>query len=196
VALYVLALRGEEEVPCGREGLPQSWQSYLETDRPPWRKERSQRGYALLAAALRQLQPERALPELMLSSAGKPGFAGDCGWHFSLSHTDGLTALALSNSPVGIDSEKLRAAPQRLCKRFQSASEEAFWRDWTSREALGKLRGDGVAGLIREAPATLPGEYLYPITALSGYALCVACGGEEKPLFYPAAKLRELQYIK
>ena len=192
VAVYVLALRSDDSLPGGIT-LPESWQSRLKADRPSWRNQRSLRGYTLLAAAMKQLRPGEELPPLLCSPEGKPGFPGEVGWHFSLSHTQDLTVLALSQRQVGMDCEKLRAAPPHLKERFGSLSEEAFWRDWTAREAIGKLRGSGIAPLLRERPALLPGEQLHTITEVAGYALCVACLAGEPPRLYLAGNLPELK---
>jgi 4'-phosphopantetheinyl transferase len=81
-------------------------------------------------------------------------------WHFNLSHTDGLVALAVASSEVGVDVE-WRQRPGRtveLADRYFSGPEIAALRDleaglqrdrffdlWTLKEAYIKARGLGLA---------------------------------------------------
>lgn len=85
---------------------------------------------------------------------------GPSGWHLNLSHTDGLVALAVARTPVGIDVEdrERRGRTIELADRFFAPSESAalralpperqrqrFFDLWTLKEAYIKARGQGLA---------------------------------------------------
>jgi 4'-phosphopantetheinyl transferase len=79
---------------------------------------------------------------------------------FSISHSRGLVAVALSGSPVGVDVERVRplADMEQLVARFMAPETLAafravpdaqgrmalFYRHWTLGEALVKAMGDGI----------------------------------------------------
>ena len=94
----------------------------------------------------------RDKPVVLAPAAGAP-------IHFNLSHTEGLTAMAVSWAPVGIDTEwlKRQVAGQDLAKRYFTASELAdiatdpvpdghhrFLSYWTLKEAFLKAEGWGI----------------------------------------------------
>jgi 4'-phosphopantetheinyl transferase len=114
--------------------------------------------------------------EIRLSTAGsgKPSLAtahacGDI--DFSISHTDGLVALALSRrGAIGIDVERRRAVPDRLgvasrvfggsvaeqLGRFRETEQhDIFLRLWTAGEAYVKATGYGIAGIQTHLPFEL-----------------------------------------
>jgi 4'-phosphopantetheinyl transferase len=128
----------------------------------------------------------------------------------SVSHTRGLTAVAVcTGGEVGVDVEKVRDLPAvELARRWLNEDEaswisshddssraRAFLWIWTHKEALGKVRGTGLArgGRLQQVPLPAPGREL-PASALReiapgadltcaaplappGYVLCVAGGG-------------------
>ena len=74
---------------------------------------------------------------------------------FSISHTDGLTVIALSDCEVGIDVEKVRKADLRVVRRFskeeadyitEKESDRRFFEIWTKKEAYLKCKGTGISG--------------------------------------------------
>lgn len=83
---------------------------------------------------------------------GKPYFT-DCRYHYNVSHCAGLIAGAISDSPVGIDVEKISKIRPRLVDRYFSAQEKEciynnpssanslFSLIWTRREAFVKWEG-------------------------------------------------------
>lgn len=92
---------------------------------------------------------------------GKPRLArrpGDRDLHFSLSHSGGLSLIAVSlKAPVGVDVERLRSLPEarRLARRWftpaendalarlsDAAFDRAFFALWTLREAAIKALGE------------------------------------------------------
>lgn len=80
-------------------------------------------------------------------------------WHFNISHTGSLLALAISNqAPLGVDLESRQLSStqiQRLARRYFSEDEQAwlaqypksehFLRLWTIKEAVLKAHGGGIA---------------------------------------------------
>ena len=81
-------------------------------------------------------------------------------WHLNLSHTDGLVALAVAKTPVGVDVEDLqrRGRTVELSDRFfapsearalralpEAAQRSRFFDLWTLKEAYIKARGQGLA---------------------------------------------------
>lgn len=79
---------------------------------------------------------------------------------FSISHSRGLVAVALSGSPVGVDVERVRPLPdmEQLIARFMAPETLAafraltdpqdrialFYRNWTLGEAWAKATGEGI----------------------------------------------------
>ncbi|MGL6094640.1 MAG: 4'-phosphopantetheinyl transferase family protein [Fimbriiglobus sp.] len=95
---------------------------------------------------------------------GKPELAGMPGFHFNVTHTDGVAAVAVSNVPVGIDAENTRPVDvaDALVARFFAAAEHeqyrplppdlreaGFVRGWACKEAVLKGVGCGARGLER-----------------------------------------------
>lgn len=94
---------------------------------------------------------------------GKPRIAaahGAAGWHFNLTHTDGLTVLAvMRDAEIGIDAEQLaRNASLEVAQRYFSPVEVAaldaldearrplrFYELWTLKEAYLKATGAGLS---------------------------------------------------
>ena len=71
------------------------------------------------------------------------------GAEFSLSHTDGLTVCAVSDSPVGADCEKVRSInnKERILARFaklqtENLTDKEFFEKWTTFESRVKLFGE------------------------------------------------------
>ena len=80
---------------------------------------------------------------------GKPYCDGKT--FFSLSHSGGLCAIALSHLPVGADCELLRGKNYGAVlssfsgeERREIACERDFLMHWTAREAFAKLRGGSI----------------------------------------------------
>lgn len=86
-------------------------------------------------------------------SHGKPVIDG---FHFNLSHTDGLVICAVGDQSVGCDAERMGLAPQGVAERFFSETEkeyfcssemsydETFFRLWTMKESYIKMTGEGM----------------------------------------------------
>ncbi len=97
-------------------------------------------------------------PAIIRNAYGQPIFADAANGHLSLSHSGDYTLLALSDSPVGIDLQRLRMKtdPLSVAKRFLSPAETArikavspkerkriFLEIWAKKEAAVKAVGLG-----------------------------------------------------
>jgi len=103
-----------------------------------------------------------AAVEFRLTASGKPGLVLDDGVHFNLAHTAAVVAVALAESPVGVDIEpadrRLTAAggladrllgpatAARTAWEHSGRPATVLLRAWTRAEALLKATGEGVAG--------------------------------------------------
>lgn len=97
--------------------------------------------------------PNSLLPDSLLPDESNPN------WHFNISHSGSLLALAISNqAPLGVDLESRQlssAQIQRLARRYFSEDEQVwlaqypesahFLRLWTIKEAVLKAHGGGIA---------------------------------------------------
>lgn len=126
---------------------------------------------------------------------GKP-YICQVSWHYNLSHSGDLAALAISDAPVGIDVQQMRPYRDPLVKRFFAKEETAayerlssenileresrtdlFYTLWCRKEAYGKLLGTGLTedilrhDMLKDFPARL-----YEYAGSPGYRVCV-CGG-------------------
>ena len=107
-----------------------------------------------LAGRVLLAQAVSPLPEIIYAEHGKPGFSGETGLWFNLSHSGDDIALLLSDEgEVGCDIEVIRPRPnwRRLANAVFSLGEhaeveaehperqlDAFWRIWTRKEAMVK----------------------------------------------------------
>ena len=120
---------------------------------------------------------------------GKPRFAS-LPYHFSITHSRDLCAVALCKENVGIDLEFVDASRnvEALSKRFFSSEEhsrllasenslEDFFALWVKKEALAKLSGEGLASICRgqiiDGSAYSFKEYRLTVDGADAYlALC------------------------
>ena len=128
------------------------------------------------------------LPALALTEQGKPYFANGQGY-FSLSYTDGWAFCALSDSPVGLDVEKVRPISPNAVRgvltreewmQYSLASNPAqcFMQFWTLKEAFLKFTGEGIApSRLRELSFDL--TYKNPILrGKDGFYFINRCAGD------------------
>ncbi len=119
------------------------------------------RGYLrVILSKYLQIQPKSI--ELAYTTRGKPYLVGNWKLEFNLSHSQDLIVYAITeNRPIGVDVEYLRNFPDgvNIATRFFSPLEAEFIRDcpatkqslaffqgWTSKEAVLKATGEGIAG--------------------------------------------------
>lgn len=90
------------------------------------------------------------------NSYGKPFLLSNQDYHFNVSHTHNMIAVAVSNNSIGIDVEKIREIDLGIAKRFfteyelkyiyksQNNTYERFFEIWTKKEAYIKYMGQGL----------------------------------------------------
>ncbi len=155
-------LADEETLQPGAAALEEEL-SDLIADMGPGRRRSFLCGRALILAGLRAAGRDDPLPPIRIGEHGKPYFEGEFKvFHFNLSHSRGIYALATGHFPQGLDLEliKPRHDLQGLAERELSPSElaifnaaddngkaDCFTRAWTVREALIKASGLGLAGI-------------------------------------------------
>lgn len=143
----------------GALSLPLSVTDYINQKKGIPRLERAT-GMLLLSDALEK----RGIKDFRIDTlpSGKPVLRG-LSLHFSISHSGGLCAMALSDTPVGIDLQETcafdRVDLDRFAVRFLAPDEyEAFCDDptpeqlcriWTRKEALAKLLGRPLSSSLR-----------------------------------------------
>lgn len=105
--------------------------------------------------AMKQLKINQK-PRLGYESNGKPFFEDYPDFYFNISHSENLIAVAVADSPVGVDIEKKRDANLKIAQRFFSEREKDFVKDsdsffyvWTRKEALLKKTGEGLKDISK-----------------------------------------------
>ena len=100
--------------------------------------------------------PDTGLPLFLYNDYGAPRLEqGPC---FSISHCKHAIAVAISEKPIGIDIEHIRAAKPELVERTMNEQEQneiwtaaspdiAFTRLWTQKEAVLKMQGTGILSI-------------------------------------------------
>ena len=111
-----------------------------------------------LLTSLYRAQTGNDLPELAVTSLGKPYFV-DSPWHFSISHTKKHAFCVLSRKNVGLDAEEIgRRVSDALMERYLSPAErsrlgenpqDAALRLWVLKEAEGKRTGKGIGDWMK-----------------------------------------------
>lgn len=125
-------------------------------DKPAGNRLASAAAWGLLALALAQKGVPPAQCQPFFLPGGKPVLPEGAGYSFSLSHTAGLSACAISPAPcVGVDVERLRPFPRRVARRICSAGELALLERasqpdrllfslWCLKESAAKATGQGL----------------------------------------------------
>lgn len=158
---YDHILSPEEKLRSGRFRVTRSREEFVQT-----------RGCLRLLLAHYTGLPPAALC-LDPGPFGKPSLRDD-GPSFNVSHTEGVSLIAIAHSPVGVDVERVIASadlpaiaqshfsPGEIA-RLQALSgrehTQAFFRCWTRKEAFLKAQGFGLPhGLDSFEVSLLPGE--------------------------------------
>ena len=138
--------------------------------------------YALLRHALREQCGSDALPEIAISSSGKPFFPAFPKIQFNLSHTNGAVMAGLSDQPLGVDIEKIRPVGESAMRRLSGVTTERdFFRSWVRMEARAKQSGAGVSAMMRGEAPLETGECYYNLDTFDGYAAGLATRSLETP---------------
>ncbi len=95
-------------------------------------------------------------PQLLKTEEGKPFLKDYPEFHFNISHSDNLAAVAFSNTSIGVDIEKKRSVNLKIADRFFAADEQktvtdpdSFFYVWTRKEALLKQKGEGLKNITK-----------------------------------------------
>lgn len=132
---------------------------------PSWRREQALKyrhfqgqrdctlSYLLLCQALEDEFGITGKPTFLIGEHGKPSLQEYPHIHFNLSHCANAIACAVGDKPIGIDVESTeRKISDALIRHTMSPQEQEkiagdpirFFRFWTQKEALVKLRGTGL----------------------------------------------------
>jgi 4'-phosphopantetheinyl transferase len=155
-----------------------------------------QRGFLLTRALLRATLPEvtgvsPAATAYARAGSGRLCLVDPAGWHVSISHANGLAAVAVANAPCGVDIEGPRttdttavarryfAAPERdwLASLPEEARHTAFLQLWTLKEAAVKALGTGLAGHLDRLCFQVDGDTVRPAFATPPLATWQAAAG-------------------
>lgn len=85
--------------------------------------------YLLLRLALHDRYSWRTLPVISTEASGKPYFPAYPEVHFSLSHTAGAAAVAVADTPVGVDIEHIRPVSVRTMERIAGCGHRRLFLD-------------------------------------------------------------------
>lgn len=151
-------------------------------------KKRSVAGEILARRMIAACCPVREEEIIFTENAGGKPFAKDLPIEYNISHSGELVVCAVSDSPIGVDIEKMRNIPdtviRRVCTQREQAyvSEQAldavqaqkrFFEIWTFKEAYFKCMGTGITDFhsicFFDCPDTLTHESRF----LDDYALCI-----------------------
>lgn len=142
---------------------------------------RSMAGLWLLQQSLHELGwPAEHFQRLGRAAGGRPELAD--GPHFSITHSAGLVACALSQPlQIGLDAEQRRAGIAPRLQRTIAADGQDFFAAWCAREAT--VKASGHVGLARVRGVQLQGSRaclderiwrLHWLDLVPGYAACLA----------------------
>ncbi len=111
--------------------------------------------------------------EVAFENCGKPHFVGNP-VYFSIAHSRGVCAAAVSDQPVGVDVERIRDSynphmvERSLSEREKERYDGDFTRIWCRKESLAKMTGRGIVGYPNGIDTT---EYKF-------WEEIITCGGE------------------
>lgn len=102
---------------------------------------------------------------------GKP-YLKDLPFHISISHCADLIAVAINESPIGIDTEKIKDRDLKVCRKVCTEKEkeiiensnnslEAFYKIWTAKEAYFKKEGTGITNLKAVSYESIDCEHFF-----------------------------------
>ena len=159
----------ERETTAMLRLLPEARRERLLRIKQPEKRREPLCAYLILRHALWEQYRWRELPEIRLSSFGKPYFPEHPDVHFNLSHTAGAVLVGLSDRPVGVDIEHIRPVSQRTMRRLADVgTERAFFQSWVRREARTKRSGTGVGTMLDAETPLQPGEQFYFLDTFPG----------------------------
>lgn len=145
-------------------------------------------GELLLMFALKKAKADYEKCEFSFKEQGKPYIKNYKDFSYSISHSDGLVALAYSKKEVGCDIEKIRETDVDKLKRIFSENEiktldeitdkrekqKVFFKFWTKKESLAKLKGESVfrfCGNGNVKTFMIKNDYAVTVSANVGFLL-------------------------
>lgn len=131
---------------------------------------------------------DRTLPrevEIVREDGKKPRLKGNVAY-FNLSHTDGLTVIAVSHSEIGVDVEKIRDIDFKKFDFISANDKKEFFKEWTRRESCVKLSGVGISGIRKEVPCDV---HIETFTVYDEYELSVAAEQQNISLYDVTGKV-------
>lgn len=116
------------------------------------KKRVSNAGISLVKLKAQEIFGENADLEVAFGENGKPYFKHYPSFNFNISHSENILAVAFSDSPVGIDVEKIRDVNLKIAQKYFSEEEKKlahnnddFFYVWTRKEAYIKQSGKGLS---------------------------------------------------
>lgn len=184
-----------------RDNLAEYSQKDLDADMallPLWRREQALKyrffngqrdctlSYLLLCQGFREEYGIKENPTFVIGEHGKPSLLEFPHIHFNLSHCAKAIACVISDCPVGIDVESTdRKISHALIKHTMNKEEQRridaemiqFFRFWTQKEALVKMKGTGLQDHLHEllSPENTEGvEIITEDYSHKGYVMSIA----------------------
>ena len=146
-------------------------------------RERSALAYLLLRYCLKKEGKGELFNQIKFTKLGKPYVDGV---EFSLTHTKGMLACAVSNNPVGVDIERIRKVPESAVKKFIDDDKYNLFinsvdkdylsiREWVIKEAWLKEMGTGVSKRLKSVVPSLISDNVWKI---EGHKIAIFREGE------------------
>ncbi|WP_026882821.1 4'-phosphopantetheinyl transferase family protein [Clostridium akagii] len=167
---------------------------------------------ALMAYVLLCVASEQLIGELSLGANGKPYFKNDfLENHFSISHTDNMVVVAISNQNIGIDIEQYNKVNYEILSMVCSKKEQYQIKEnsqlptffWTAKESLSKLFNEDwysspMTDLLYDGHDIIDRNNLsvnFEHFDFSKNALCIASESSEVSLIEKAGSKKILKFI-
>lgn len=146
-------------------------------------RERSTLAYLLLRYCLKKEGKGELFSQIKFTKLGKPYVEGI---EFSLTHTKGMLACAVSETPVGVDVERIRSVPPSAIKKFIDDEKIKLFldsdntdflaiREWVIKEAWLKEMGTGVSKRLKTVVPSLISDNVWKI---EGHKIAIFVEGE------------------
>ena len=126
----------------------------------------------------------RSTPSFLYNEHGAPYLA--VGPYFSISHCKQGIAVAVSDSPIGIDIEAIRPLNESLVRKTMNSQEQTrifssahpeveFIRLWTQKEAYVKMQGTGIISDMHDILCNVSNVAWEEILELEKRFICTIC---------------------
>lgn len=169
---YISFIPGSIEIESSIKNLPSFFRKRIEKYRNRRKKEEHSLSKLLLMHVCMQYGLD--WEDICYSKSGKPYFP-DGTFHFSLSHSDGIVVMAISDDIIGIDvaSTSFETSPfLDFAKGFYGVSTFTI-EDWVATEAYGKRLGIGLSQ--KDYKRQEIRKYTRVLSLLENIYCCIAC---------------------